>query len=499
MANLTPIPSNDVIPELETTTVALGGPGGPMNAQAQALTNRMAYRENKIYQGNSSLTITDTGANGEAQLVLDGATVGTMKGHTIQFTDLTRDRQVWGSIIAGTALYANTSFSSVCIDSQSNSIAVGGFEGAPCIVKYDPFGNVIWINTYTTFGGGFGDSVVVDSQDNILVTFCGYPTYTLLKMSPVDGSIIWQVGLDTTYGARLSTLIVCPDDSAVLAGDPDTLGNTPIIKVSNSGSIEWVYKISSSIYYTTIIKGTCVDTSGNVYLAIETATGSLAPDFSNILKINPMGTLLWQAGVYIDSSTAITVSSIKTGASGTYVTSSNYSASTGSTISIFKLDPISGNTVWCKALAQPNGGYYSVGGGYATLDSNEVLYLALPGYGVSVTAIDTTGTALWSTILGTTLSGSIHTRWGYTNADIATRNGNLSFAGYGSFTGGENTNGLAMLFPTTGLATGELFSTFFLTPTTNSTYSVVAEATPTLVYTYTLDPYTISSAPGTYS
>lgn len=43
MANLTPVASWDNVPQLETTTLALGGPGGPMNSQAQAILNRFAY------------------------------------------------------------------------------------------------------------------------------------------------------------------------------------------------------------------------------------------------------------------------------------------------------------------------------------------------------------------------------------------------------------------------------------------------------------------------
>jgi hypothetical protein len=40
MSNLTPTPGWDNVVELPITTAALGGPGGPMNLQAQALTNR---------------------------------------------------------------------------------------------------------------------------------------------------------------------------------------------------------------------------------------------------------------------------------------------------------------------------------------------------------------------------------------------------------------------------------------------------------------------------
>lgn len=40
MSNLTPTPGWDDVFQLETDTLGLGGPGGPMNLQAQALLNR---------------------------------------------------------------------------------------------------------------------------------------------------------------------------------------------------------------------------------------------------------------------------------------------------------------------------------------------------------------------------------------------------------------------------------------------------------------------------
>lgn len=43
MTNLTPVSSNDSVVQLETATFALGGPGGAMNQQAQALLNRLTF------------------------------------------------------------------------------------------------------------------------------------------------------------------------------------------------------------------------------------------------------------------------------------------------------------------------------------------------------------------------------------------------------------------------------------------------------------------------
>jgi len=60
MSNLTPstTPGWDPVPELETSTLALGGPGGPMNSQAQALLDRTE----SIAQGTIPPGATITGA-----------------------------------------------------------------------------------------------------------------------------------------------------------------------------------------------------------------------------------------------------------------------------------------------------------------------------------------------------------------------------------------------------------------------------------------------------
>lgn len=48
MTNLTPTPSFDPVVQLETSTLALGGPGGPMNQQAQSLLNRTEFLQERI-------------------------------------------------------------------------------------------------------------------------------------------------------------------------------------------------------------------------------------------------------------------------------------------------------------------------------------------------------------------------------------------------------------------------------------------------------------------
>lgn len=62
MANLTPTPGWDNVLQLETDTPVLGGPGGPDNAQAQALLNRFAFLEGATGSSKVGHTPAGTGA-----------------------------------------------------------------------------------------------------------------------------------------------------------------------------------------------------------------------------------------------------------------------------------------------------------------------------------------------------------------------------------------------------------------------------------------------------
>lgn len=71
MTNLTPSASFDAVPQLETSTFALAGPGAPMNLQAQALLNRTQY----LYVQLSNLAPIAT--SGDYNSLLNRPTLGS--------------------------------------------------------------------------------------------------------------------------------------------------------------------------------------------------------------------------------------------------------------------------------------------------------------------------------------------------------------------------------------------------------------------------------------
>lgn len=80
MTNLTPTPAFQDVPQLETNTLALAGPGNPMNSQAQALLNRTEFINDKVDDaaeslsasgGSSTVGFTQGGAGAYARTVQD--------------------------------------------------------------------------------------------------------------------------------------------------------------------------------------------------------------------------------------------------------------------------------------------------------------------------------------------------------------------------------------------------------------------------------------------
>lgn len=89
MANLTPVNSFDNVIRLETTDIAIGGAGGIMNAQAQALLNRTAYLKG-VYDALTAM-IGAVDGNGIAPLVngkVPSANLPSYVDDVLEFTNL---------------------------------------------------------------------------------------------------------------------------------------------------------------------------------------------------------------------------------------------------------------------------------------------------------------------------------------------------------------------------------------------------------------------------
>lgn len=199
MADLTPIVSWSAVLQLETNTPALGGAGGVMNAQAQALLNRTEWlNENKLgkdgpqaIDANSTsptLRITQRGI-GHAFVVEDQASDTTPfvidqsgrinKGGTTWFA-------AFGSFVPETQLVGNASQSSLLLNSWQSGSNV---PSRLCFARGDS-------NT----PGDFSDAV--DNNDTLgAVEFAGSDGAKFVQAARIDVSVDGTgAGLDSMPG-----------------------------------------------------------------------------------------------------------------------------------------------------------------------------------------------------------------------------------------------------------------------------------------------------------
>ena len=162
----------------------------------------------------------DVSSRGEA-MALDAETNVLVTGHCFAYDYRTgaygygtfkvdaHGNQLWTNYFPHTPL-GSTSATSIAVDSANNSYVTGyspGTNGTNDIVtiKYDPNGNMVWLQRYSSPGGGnaAGNAIAVDNNGNVYVT--GYDTtaaggteIVTIKYSPMtlqrrsDGTVILQ-------------------------------------------------------------------------------------------------------------------------------------------------------------------------------------------------------------------------------------------------------------------------------------------------------------------
>lgn len=136
MSNLIPSPSLDNVPQLERTTVALGGPGAPMNTQAQALLNRSAYILNEIsgFSGDISAL--------QASVTSLNTNVSTING---QITTINSEVSTLNSEVATNTTNIATNASNISTNTSGISAIYAGL-GVVSGVQQPYTGSVL--NTY---------------------------------------------------------------------------------------------------------------------------------------------------------------------------------------------------------------------------------------------------------------------------------------------------------------------------------------------------------------
>ena len=201
----------------------------------------------------------------------------------------------------------------VYITGYSNSGGQGGVE--TFIIKYNNSGTVQWSRYFGISTEDTGNSVAIDSSDNIYIAgtnvISGTREMSLAKFNS-SGTLAWERELtsngNNTYGVSLA---VDSSDNPVITGYTNALGQggTDIIiaKYNSSGTIQWQKSFGGS--NNEEAKGMAIDSSDNIYIGGFTQSEGAGAQDALVAKFNSLGDLQWQRilGAYDTDSWGVAV------------------------------------------------------------------------------------------------------------------------------------------------------------------------------------------------
>jgi len=207
---------------------------------------------------------------------------------------------------------------SVAIDSSDNLYVVGFTDSSGAgdfdflLAKYNSSGTIQWQRTLGGTGDDRGNSVAIDSSDNVYVlgqntsTGAGNDDFLLAKYNS-SGTIQWQRVLGGSGNDRGQSVAIDSSDNVYVVGFEfsTNAGNLLLAKYNSSGTIQWQKILGANDDRG---QSVAIDSSDNVYVVGKTDS---YPDLNFLIaKYNSSGTIQWQrvlggSNVEIGNSVAI--------------------------------------------------------------------------------------------------------------------------------------------------------------------------------------------------
>ena len=357
------------------------------------------------YIGTLTGLIADSGNNTAADNSGNSYVLGA--GKVVKLTNT-------GSISWQKSLDASTADSWGAVDSLDNIHVTYGNT----VVKYNSAGTMQWQRSLLTVSW---QAVTVDSSSNVYLI--GYSSGTvdiIIAKYNASGNIQWQRRLATPSNYYDLGYGIAVDSSGnVYVGGGDQTNKGYIAKYNASGTIQWQKSITNEFslnfgYVTGRVGGVSVDSSGNVYVAVEllyTVSSTAAMDI-HLVKFDSSGTALWQRRLASPNNGNEYFASMTTDSAGnSYITSRSNRNSYA--ITMFKYNS-SGTIQWQREIVNPGTGY-GIGGisvfstkmfvvGTTTISGSSIGYFAaLPVDGTL------TGTYSLSTVTGGSVTYQVNT------------------------------------------------------------------------------------------
>ena len=197
--------------------------------------------------------------------------------------------------------------SSIILDSSNNLYVSGYGSSTFYIVKYDSSGTLQWQRTLSVSSNQSSKTfLAIDSSSNIYMAgtvFTGTYYVTELVKYNSSGTLQWQLQIDRGASLDLIPIGIQTDSSSnVYVTFTDNSSTTSyLMKYNSAGTLQWQYSINSSNFYNNML----IDSSGNIYLGIDSNSIVKLDSSLTTQWINKISSVTTVQRLFIDSSSNI--------------------------------------------------------------------------------------------------------------------------------------------------------------------------------------------------
>lgn len=287
-------------------------------------------------------------------------------------------------------LNANSTMSSLALDSSKNIIVVGTLAGTTndvFVAKYNSTGTLQWQKKLDSTLRDNGSNILIDSSNNIYlscdIAISGTANNQVIVKLDNSGTIQWQKILKYYYGGGI--LKITSDNYILIS-----CGSNTLLKIDTNGSLVYSINLTS-----TSINSFCIDSSNNTLVIGVDSDGTN----TFLAKFDASLNLLWKKRI-LNIQWNLTKDVTTDSSNNIYIINTRTSSTSG--IVITKYDT-TGTLVWSTKVT-PNDGDSSSTSKYLKIISlNNSLYVSADYYspsmydwGMLLINLDLNGNLLWS-------------------------------------------------------------------------------------------------------
>lgn len=389
---------------------------------------------------------------------------------------LSEDPLIWVAEADSTFAFSNTQ--AVAYDSNGNVFSLM-FQGpknesnsVSSIAKFSPEGTIVWTRDLTANTSVNPWSLVTDYQNNIYIIIqtennAGNWNNTIVKMSGVDGSILWQYDLqDSQSDNNMQALAVFSENFngvAVIGTAYNGSDNDFFLGFINTDGTDYsVTNLGDS--WNQSAYGAATNPNGDI--VITGITNTSGPVYMEVVKFSN-GDIEWQNSYTVDENYDLSGTDVVYTNDGNWVVVSTHNLNSTQGIITTKLSDTDGSVIWSHEITN---GCTNVSSSIAT-DDNGIVYISgstysgqqqtngAPGLYRIVGAYNPDGSILWQKYFrGLDNQWVVDNNWwngqGSTGKVLAVHNDNVVIGAISAtWVGGDITEqvGVVSQFPTLGL------------------------------------------------